>query len=77
MIECPIPYKLVPITIGGITFPVDLIQFNLSNFDIILGMNWLHTHGAKIEYKDLKFLLKDEKGREVISMGRERKNLIL
>ena len=25
VIECPISYKLVPITIGGSTFPVDLI----------------------------------------------------
>jgi len=39
MIEIPISYEFIPITIGGTTFHVDLIQFNLSNFDIILGMN--------------------------------------
>jgi len=36
VIECPISYKLVPIIIGGTTFPVNLIQFDLSDFDIIL-----------------------------------------
>jgi len=44
VIECPISYKLVPITIGGTTFLVGLIQFDLSNFDSILGINWLHTY---------------------------------
>jgi len=69
MIECPISYKLVPITIDGITFPVDLIQFDLSDFGIILGMNWLHTYGAKLNYEDLKVILKDEKGREIFFYG--------
>jgi len=70
VIECPISYELVPITIGGSTFPVDLIQFDLFHFDIILGINWLHTYGAKIDYEDLKVILKDEKGREVFFYGR-------
>jgi len=63
VLECSISSKLVPITIGGTTFPVDFIQFDLSDFDIILGMNWLHTYGAKIDCEDLKVILKDEKGR--------------
>jgi len=46
VVECPLSYKLAPITIGGTIFPVDLIQFDLSEFDIILGMNWLHIYGA-------------------------------
>jgi len=69
VIKCAISYKLVPITIGGTTFPVDLIQFDLSDFDIILGMNWLHTYGAKIDYEDLKVILTDEKWREVFFYG--------
>jgi len=28
-------------------------------------MNWLHTYGAQIDCKDLKAILKDEKGRKV------------
>ena len=69
VVECPISYKLVPITIGGTTFYVDLIQFDLSNFDIILGIKWLHTYGAKIDYEDLKVILKDEKERKVCFYG--------
>jgi len=75
VIECPISYKLIPITIGEITFPLDLIQFYLSNFDIILVINWLHTYGAKIDCEELKVILKDEKGREVFLYGqREEKS---
>jgi len=44
---------------------MDLTKFDLSDFDIISGMNWLHTYGAKINYEDLKVILKDKKGREV------------
>jgi len=32
VVVCPISYKLVPIAIGGTTFLVDLIQFDLSDF---------------------------------------------
>ena len=39
IVECPISYKHVSITIDGVIFPGDLIQFDLSDFDIILGMN--------------------------------------
>ena len=77
MIERPISYKHVPITIGGTTFPMDWIQFNLSDFDIILGMNWLHTYRAKINCEDLKVILKDEKGREVFLWAERGKMLSL
>jgi len=65
VIECTLSYELAPIIIGETTFPVDLIQFDLPNFDIIFGMNWLHTYGAQIDCEDLKVVLKDEKGRKV------------
>jgi len=39
IVECLISYKLVPITVGGLVFPKDLIQFDLLDFDIILEMN--------------------------------------
>jgi len=55
---------------------MDLIQFDLSDFDNILGMNWLHTYGAKIDCEDLRVILKDENGEKYSSMLRERKNHI-
>ena len=78
MIECPLCYKLIPITIGEITFPVDFIQFDLSYFDIILKMNWLHTYGTMIDCEDLQIILKDAKGGEVFVYGqREEKSYLL
>ena len=56
--ECPISYKLVLITVGGVTFLGNLIQFDLSDFDIILGMNWLRTYGTKVNYVNLKVILR-------------------
>jgi len=35
IVECPILYKHMPITLGETIFPGDLIQFDLSDFDII------------------------------------------
>jgi len=41
-------------------------------------MNWLHTDGAKIDYEDLKVILKDEKEGEVFFYGqREEKSYLL
>jgi len=54
VIECPISYKLLPITIGGTTFPVDLIQFDLSDFGIILGMNWLTQMELRLTMRILR-----------------------
>ena len=59
LVKCSISYKLIPITIDGTTFPGDLIQFDMSDFDIILGMNWLHTYRAKIDCETLEVILKD------------------
>ena len=39
VIECPILCKHIPITIGGTILVGDLIQFDLLDFNIILGMN--------------------------------------
>jgi len=39
IVDCPILYKHVPIFLGEFLFARDLIQFNLSDVDIILRMN--------------------------------------
>ena len=72
-IKCSILYKNVPIKIGEKRFLGDLIQFNLSEFDIILGMNWLTTHEAHIDCKALKVIMKDSKGRKVYFYGERTK----
>jgi len=39
VLKCSTLYKDVPIMIGGHRFPGDLIQFDLSEFDVALGIN--------------------------------------
>ena len=38
-VQFPISYKLIAITISGIVFPGVLIEFDSSDFDIILKMS--------------------------------------
>jgi len=47
----------------------DLTQFDLFEFDVILGMNWLITHGVSIGCEALGVLLKDSKGQRVCFYG--------
>jgi len=69
IVNCPILCKHLLIFIGEYIFPRNLIQFDMSEFDVILGMNWLYIYEPKIDCKDLKVILSDEKGREVSFYG--------
>ena len=62
IVDCPVLLKHTPIAIGESTFPRDLIQFDLLDFDIILGMKFLRAYEAKIHCWNLKVLLAYEKG---------------
>ena len=63
--RCSILYKGIPIMIGGTKSLGDLIQFDLLEFNVILGMDWLTTHGARIDCRALKVILKDSRGQKV------------
>ncbi|XP_057250761.1 uncharacterized protein LOC130591454 [Beta vulgaris subsp. vulgaris] len=41
-------YRNCPIVLGKVEFLVDLVEFELSEFDVILGMNWLTKYEADI-----------------------------
>jgi len=69
-------YKHVPICLGKSIFPKNLIQFDQFDFDIILGINWFHAYGVKIDCKDLKVTLTDEKHRKAYFYGRRRNFLL-
>ncbi|XP_057250619.1 uncharacterized protein LOC130591352 [Beta vulgaris subsp. vulgaris] len=47
-ISCDVMYRNCPILIGGYEFLVDLVQFELTDFDVILGMDWLSKYQADI-----------------------------
>ena len=36
--------------IGGQEFPVDLVSLHMSDFDVVLGMDWLSHHRATLDY---------------------------
>ena len=44
--EC---FKDIPQKVLGINFPLDLIEFPLDNFDVVLGMDWLRNYKASID----------------------------
>jgi len=76
-IECSTSHKFVSITIGEIVSPEVLIQFDSSDFDIILEMIWLCTYRVKIGCDDPKVISRDEQEREICFIVKERKNLVL
>ena len=48
MIECHVMFENFPLSIDQKVFKADLIQLDLLEFDIVLGMDWLSKHGATI-----------------------------
>jgi len=46
-VECSTSHKFISIAIGRIVFPRVLIQFDSSDFNIVLEMSWLCTYGSK------------------------------
>ena len=76
-VECFRSHKFVSITIDEVVSPEVLIQFDSSDFYIILEMIWLCTYGVKIGCDNPKVILRDEQGREICFMVKERKNLVL
>ena len=56
-------------------FLKNLIQFHFSDFDTFFEMNWLRTYEAKIDSKDLKVILCNEKGQEVYFHGQREEKL--
>ncbi|KAG0458619.1 hypothetical protein HPP92_021747 [Vanilla planifolia] len=61
------------IEIQGTDFSVDLIILPLSEFDIILGMDWLVKHQVKIDCMEKRVQMKTQLGEEVIYYGKGRK----
>ncbi|XP_021866035.1 uncharacterized protein [Spinacia oleracea] len=50
IVKCRTLYRNCPIMLEEIEFVADLIAFDLSGFDVILGMNWLTKHEASINF---------------------------
>ncbi|XP_074351492.1 uncharacterized protein LOC141690605 [Apium graveolens] len=63
--------------ISGYSFPASLIPFQLGEFDVILGMDWLAEHGAQIDYKKKKVILNSPQGNRVEFKGQKQVKMFL
>ncbi|XP_057250056.1 uncharacterized protein LOC130591144 [Beta vulgaris subsp. vulgaris] len=64
-VPCKILYRDCPILIEKCEFLVDLVQFDLTDFDVILGMDWLSKYKADINCLDHEISLRRPDGCKV------------
>ncbi|XP_073030708.1 uncharacterized protein [Primulina eburnea] len=78
IIETHKVYRNCKICIGKQIFEVELIQFNMVEFDIILGMDWLAKNHAIVDCQKKEIRLQTPANREVVYQGKskERKSLL-
>ncbi|KAL8119581.1 hypothetical protein AgCh_016907 [Apium graveolens] len=60
------------IEISGSKFCVNLIQFKLVEFDVILGMDWLSKHDAQIDCQNKKVMVKTLDERIITFKGQKK-----
>ncbi|XP_074346904.1 uncharacterized protein LOC141685713 [Apium graveolens] len=65
------------IEIAGHVFPVNLIPFQSGEFDVILGMDWLTSFSAQIDYKDKRVVLSTHQGKKVMFKGQKQTQTFL
>ncbi|MEQ5220378.1 retroviral-like aspartic protease family protein [Morganella morganii] len=66
---CEHIFEGVPIKIKEVTFPSDLIQFDLDDFGVVLGMDWLGRYKAQILCSEQKVVLRGPGGKRVSYRG--------
>ncbi|XP_021727804.1 uncharacterized protein LOC110694909 [Chenopodium quinoa] len=54
VVKCTKTFRNVPLEIVGKIFPSKPIEFGLSDFDLILGMDWLSKYNAEISCRSQK-----------------------
>ncbi|XP_021746060.1 uncharacterized protein LOC110711931 [Chenopodium quinoa] len=64
-VRCTKMHKGLPLSIGEIDFPSDLIEFELGDLDVILGIDWLATYKGKIDCEIQKVYLRSLMGKIV------------
>ena len=65
------------IEISGHQFPANLIPFHLGEFDVILGMDWLSNHNARIDCKEKMVIVKAPNNEKVIFKGQKQNKQFL
>ena len=62
-------YKGVQINIGGCELKVDLLQLELHDFDVILGMDWLSMNKAQMDCFTKTVTLQGPNGKKIVFRG--------
>lgn len=65
-------YCNYPLKIQGEIFPTNLMKLAFSEFDIILGMDWLSKHRVNLDCEKKRTTLKTFDDREVTFIGERR-----
>ncbi|KAK9036795.1 hypothetical protein V6N11_021722 [Hibiscus sabdariffa] len=62
-------YRRCLLMIQGYVFPVDMMELPFYGFDVILGMDWLVEHRARVDFETKRVLLKLADDHEIVVVG--------
>ncbi|XP_052878344.1 uncharacterized protein LOC128284373 [Gossypium arboreum] len=68
-------FRKVPLVVQRVTFLADLMELSFSEFDLILGMDWLVKHRATLDCTVKRMVLRPMEDKEVVVIG-ERRNYL-
>jgi len=69
-VSCEELYEGFPLRMYECEFLADLYKFELTNFGVILGMDWLAKYHAQIACSKQKVSLKGPNGEKIVHRGR-------
>lgn len=64
-----IVYHWCPLEVQGQVFYANLMELSFYGFDVILGMDWLTKHKAKINFELKRVIVRSSEGKEVVVVG--------
>ncbi|KAK9002134.1 hypothetical protein V6N11_024822 [Hibiscus sabdariffa] len=62
-------YRRCPLMVQGYVFPVDMMELPFYGFDVILRMDWLVEHRARVDFETKRVSLKLADDHEVVIVG--------
>ncbi|XP_043687568.1 uncharacterized protein LOC122638783 [Telopea speciosissima] len=72
-VELDQAFNSCPVRVSDHGLEASLVILDMKDFDIILGMDWLSTHGASLICAERKILFKSEEGKEFVFKGNKSK----
>ena len=69
-VKCDELYEDFPIQMYEHEFMADLYKFELTDFSVILGMDWLAKYQARIDYPKQRIILRGTNEEKVVHRGK-------